>query len=461
MQAVPGLQLDEADFDDSVPTAKLERGYEEPSQRESGQNTVAGAIERALSRTSTKSNWNPGPPPDGGVKAWTAVAAAHLVIMNTWGYINSFGLFQSYYSTALSLPPSTIAWIGSIQVFLLFFIGTFTGRLTDAGYFRSIFMLGSAFQMIGIFTTSVCTTYWQLFLAQGICMGLGNGCLFCPTMSTVSTYFSKKRGLAIGMTACGSATGGLVFPAMARQMLPSVGFAWTIRAIGFVQLVGLVLASLGLKTRVPPRRTGAVVEWAAFRELEYTFYAAGSFMCFLGVYFAFYYIASFSRDIIGLSYTESLNLLLLLNGIGIIGRLVPNHLADRYGAINVFIPTATIAGICTLAWIAVSSPGGLYAWTIFYGIAAGGIQSLFPAGLSSLTTDLRKSGTRMGMVFTIASFATLTGPPIAGALITRCGGHYYGAQAFAGAVMLVGAGFMVAARLVRTRRVGGGWRVKV
>lgn len=121
------------------------------------------------------------------------------------------------------------------------------------------------------------TQYWQLFLAQGVCMGVGNGCLFCPAMATVSTYFRDRRSLAIGMTACGSATGGLVFPAMARQLLPTVGFGWTIRAIGFVQLAGLGAASCGLRTRVPPRKSGALVEWAAFRELEYTFYAAGSF----------------------------------------------------------------------------------------------------------------------------------------------------------------------------------------
>ncbi|ROW07250.1 hypothetical protein VMCG_03796 [Cytospora schulzeri] len=428
---------------------------------EGGHGVLSGVLGRVLSRTTTKSSWNPGPPPDGGLQAWTAVAAGHLVIMNTWGYINSFGVFQTYYTTSLGLPPSTISWIGSIQVFLLFFIGTFTGRLTDAGYFRATFLLGTAFQMVGIFTTSVCTEYWQIFLAQGVCMGIGNGCLFCPALATVSTYFVRRRSLAIGMAACGSATGGLVFPAMARQLLPTVGFGWTIRAIGFVQLVGLVLANVGLRTRIPPRRAGALVEWAAFEELEYTFYAAGSFTCFMGVYFAFYYLASFSRDIIGLSYTDSLNLLLLLNGIGVIGRLVPNHFADRYGAINVFIPTAIIAGICQLTWIAVASPGGLYAWTVFYGISAGGIQSLFPAGLSSLTTDLRKAGTRMGMVFTINSFATLTGPPIAGAIISRCGGQYYGAQAFAGVVMLVGGGFMVAARLARQRKLGGGWRVKV
>lgn len=131
---------------------------------------------------------------------------------------------------------------------------------------------------MGLVATSFSTTYWQLFLAQGVCMGLGNGCLFCPTVATVATYFSTRRGLAIGISACGSATGGLVFPAMARQLLGGpAGFAWTVRAVALVQAAGFVVANLVLRTRVPPRRTGALVDWAAFEELEYTFYAAGSF----------------------------------------------------------------------------------------------------------------------------------------------------------------------------------------
>ena len=128
-QAIPGVQLDESDFEDSGSHADG-ADEEDRSRRGSG---VFGGVERAISRTTSKSSFNPGPPPDGGLKAWTAVAAGHLVIMNTWGYINSFGVFQTYYATELSLPPATISWIGSIQVFLLFFIGTFTGRITDAG----------------------------------------------------------------------------------------------------------------------------------------------------------------------------------------------------------------------------------------------------------------------------------------------------------------------------------------
>lgn len=206
------------------------------------------------------------------------MACAHLVIMNTWGFINSFGVFQTYYVTALARPPSDISWIGSVQIFLLFFIGTLTGRATDAGYFRPLVLLGSAFQIVGIFTTAQATQYWQLFLSQGICMGLGNGCLFCPTMAVLSTYFDKRKMFAMGVAACGSGVGGLVYPSMVRQLLPSIGFAWTIRAIGFSQLTSLAVVISFLRTRIPPRRTGALVDWAAFKELEYTFYAAGTFL---------------------------------------------------------------------------------------------------------------------------------------------------------------------------------------
>ncbi|KAK3314196.1 major facilitator superfamily domain-containing protein [Apodospora peruviana] len=442
-----------------------------PSGGDGSGNGLARVISRALSMTSTKSNFNPGPPPDGGLEAWTAVACSHLIITNTWGFINSWGVFQSYYVSHLSRPPSDISWIGSIQIFLLFFIGTLTGRLTDAGYFRHVLVTGGIFLIVGIFTTAVAADYgyWQVFLAQGICIGLGNGFLFCPTMTIVSTYFQKKRAIAIAITASGSATGGLVFPTMMRQLLPKIGFAWTVRCMGFIVVANMIVAILFLKPRATPKRNGGGqpwVDWMAFREMEYSFYALGSFFIFLGVYFGFYYITTFSRDIIGLGYEESLNLLLVMNGVGVIGRLVPNYFADRVGPINIFVPVALIGAVCVFSWMAVNSVAGLYVWACFYGMAAGGIQSLFPAGLTSLTTDFRKTGVRMGMVFTINSFATLTGPPIAGAIITACGGKYFGAQAFAASTLLVGAGFLGAARAVKARKTTGcgsetGWLVKV
>ncbi|KAL2263950.1 hypothetical protein VTK26DRAFT_4137 [Humicola hyalothermophila] len=434
--------------------SRTRHGAEHAGDRNTdGSGMLGKVVSRVLTRASTKSSWNPGPPPDGGLKAWTAVICAHLVVMDTWGIINSFGLFQTYYTEALGRAPSDISWIGSVQIFLIFFIGALTGRLTDAGYFRHLFVVGAAFQAVGIFTASVATRYWQVLLAQGICMGLGNGCMFCPCIATVSTYFSRKRSLAIGIVACGSATGGLVFPSMVRQLAPARGFPSAMRAIGYVQVATLAVVFVFLKPRLKPRKSGPLVEWGAFKEAEYSLYAAATFSMFIGLYFAFYYIASFSRDIIGLSYTDSLNLLLVINGAGCPGRLIPNSLADRFGAINIFVPTAAIAGVCLFCWMAVTSTAGLYVWCVSYGMVAGGVQSLFPAALSSLTTDLRKAGVRIGMVFTIVSFATLAGPPISGAIITGSGGEYYGAQGFAGAALLLGTAFMAAAKVVKGRKM--------
>lgn len=160
----------------------------------------------------------------------------------------------------------------------MFFAGSIAGALTDAGYFRSTMAIGALLILIGTLTTSVSNTYWQVFLAQGICTGLGNGLMFTPTMTIISTYFSTKRAVALAIAACGSTVGGLVFPSMARMLLPTIGFGWTMRAIGLIQLVTLVAALVVVRPRVIPKIGGPFFDWGAFAIPEYSMYAFGSFL---------------------------------------------------------------------------------------------------------------------------------------------------------------------------------------
>lgn len=155
-----------------------------------------------------------------------------------------------------------------------------------------------------------------------------------------------------------------------------------------------------------------------------------------------------------MSYVDSLNLLLIINGVGTVGRLLPNIIADRCGTLTIFIPTAAASALLIFAWIPISSVNGLYVWAAICGIPIGGIQSMFPSALAALTTDLRKQGTRIGMVFTIVSFSVLTGPPTEGALISALGGQYLAAQLFAGASILLGMFLLVATRETKRRKIG-------
>ena len=217
------------------------------------------------------------PPPDGGWFAWLQTGMAHLAIINTWGTINSFGIFQTYYVTKLSRPASDISWIGSMQVFLLFLVGIFAGRLTDAGYFRAVFGMGSTLVVLGSLMASFSTTYWQLFLSQGVCIGLGMGGLFCPVMAVLSTYFHRRRNLAIGLAISGSATGGMTYPIVVRQLLPRLGFPWAMRVMAFLQLATLLVANIFLKARLRARRSGPLVEISAFEEAPYSLFTIGMF----------------------------------------------------------------------------------------------------------------------------------------------------------------------------------------
>lgn len=168
-------------------------------------------------------------------------------------------------------------------------------------------------------------------------------------------------------------------------------------------------------------------------------------------------MAQYARDGIpdGLSYPDSLNLVLIFHGVNIIGRLVPAYLANRLGVINMLIFATFFNAICGIGWIGVSSQAGVYAWTTLYAPAGGGLLSLFPSGAVSLTEDLQKVGQRMGLLFAFQAFSSLAGPPIGGAIITQTGG-YEGAQAYAAVCFMVGAIFVGVIKVLR-RRKGENW----
>lgn len=393
-------------------------------------------------------------PPDGGFTAWLQSFLMHIVFFNTWGVANGYGVFQDYYTKALNEPPSSIAWIGSVQVFFLFAIGTVSGRLTDAGYFKLIFTAGVVIQVFGLFMTSLCTQYWQIFLAQAVCLGIGNGLTFCPALAILSQYFKRNRAFAVGLAAAGAAVGGLVYPVMINRLIFSdgVSFGWTMRAMAFIVLATYIPCIIWMRPRLPPSTLGAWTDTSAFRDLPFMFFSLSMFLNFWGLYFAFFFLGTFARDRIGIE--EPINLVMVLNGVGILGRVLPTIAADRWvGMLNLVIPVSVAASLLIFCWIAVETAAGLYAFAVVYGLIAAALQALLPAVATTMTPDPSKTGTRVGMILGFVSLANLTGPAICGAIIEKSNGSYVGAQVFAATVILLGGVMALAARFAKVGAV--------
>ncbi|KAI8961930.1 putative monocarboxylate permease [Daldinia sp. FL1419] len=394
---------------------------------------------------------DPGPPPDGGARAWLQILAGHFINALTWGYSASFGVYQLYYTTTLSLPESQVSWIGSLQVFLTFFVGTLSGRSADAGYAQHTALLGSILIVVGTFMTSLATTYWQIFLAQGVCTGLGMGILYMPAIAVISSYWKKNKAMALGLSSSGSGTGSVIFPLIVQNLQSKIGFARAVQVQGYVALAFAIMINLLLRPRLPPRKSGPLVEWSAFLEPVYLLFTIGVFLMFWALYFCFFYINTYATSIIGLAPEEAVNLLVVITAVGIPVRPLLGFAADRYfGALSTLIIALSILGVLLYSWIAVRAVAGLYVWSVFYGLATGAAQGIFVAGLASLTTDLSKMGTRFGMVCSTSAFASLAGPPTAGALIQSENGGFTKAQVWAGTVTLAAALFIFAAKWRQT-----------
>ncbi|CAJ2508971.1 Uu.00g139970.m01.CDS01 [Anthostomella pinea] len=410
---------------------------------------TSNVLSRCASRITTRDLPEAPPPPDGGLHAWLQVAMGWLVIFTTWGYVNSFGAFQTYYTSTLPVPASTVSWIGSIQVFLTLGIGVFSGRLLDAGLFLPTFMVGATIQVLGMFLMSIATEYWHLMLTQGVLTGIGGGIFFTPSLALVSTYFDKRRGLAIGLATTGNSAGGMIYPFVVRQLIPAIGFAWTARVLAFINLSCLAVVLIFMRPRLPPRKAGPAVDCSAFKEPVYAGFVAGLFFLMWANYYTFYYIASFGTEILNLPYSTASILVIILNGAGLPFRVLPPLVADRVGPINVLLPVALIWVVVAWCWLAVRSVPGYYVFTVFYGIVSGGFQCLIPTTVASITMHLDTVGTRLGMAFGIVSFAALTGPPLGGAIQADSGGSFTGSQVWASVATTVAFGLFVAVRLYR------------
>ncbi|KAI0311456.1 hypothetical protein OF83DRAFT_1030937, partial [Amylostereum chailletii] len=117
---------------------------------------------------------------DGGPHAWRTLIGGWLVLLTTFGYTTVFGVFQDIYTRSQAASVSRISWIGSTQLFFIFILALPAGKLLDMGYFRQTTLVGSLIYVFSIFMLSLAHTdqYYQIYLSQGLGMGIGAGILY-------------------------------------------------------------------------------------------------------------------------------------------------------------------------------------------------------------------------------------------------------------------------------------------
>lgn len=104
-----------------------------------------------------------------------------------------------------------------MQLFLMFFLSQPVGMMVDMFGPRTVLIPTSILAVAGLIGLSFARQYWQIFLAQSLCFGLGAAGIFVPGLVAASQYFKTKRALAVGIVASGSSVGKYSLSDMARH----------------------------------------------------------------------------------------------------------------------------------------------------------------------------------------------------------------------------------------------------
>jgi MFS family permease len=370
------------------------------------------------------------------------IVGANLLYFNSFGLVNCYGIFQAYWKTTVIPHESDarVAWIGSLGAWLLFFVGFLSGPLFDAGYLRLLLAGSTFFVTLGLMMTSLCDEYWQFMLAQGLCLGIGMGLGLTPSITLPMTWYPTPAGraMSMGIVTTSSSFGGIVYSVMFHYIERQSGWRWAVRAIAFVALGTNLCGSTLLKYKEKPASRRKLIDMSIVHEFDYMVMIVGVSFVLMSVYtpaiwIQLYWLFSGHDS----DATVFFWLIPIMLAGGLPGRLVPNGLAIKFGAYNMFLVVALCCTILNLCWIAVHSRGAIITFAVFYGFFNGGVMSLTgPAAMSAAPTQ-HNMATRIGMASGFGSFGILAGLPLNGQILWSTD-DYLGTQLFSGITILVG-----------------------
>ncbi|KAI4868690.1 MFS general substrate transporter [Hypoxylon rubiginosum] len=425
---VPGSPSEHIDEKSQLPSLNLESKSNEnlnAARDDESRNVHTHAVENAAAPSSSSEAGDDGDDdldfPEGGLQAWLVVASSFCCMVSVYGIINCTAVFESYFSThqLVGYDSSTIGWIFSVYLFIVFFFGIQVGPVFDRHGPRWLVAVGSLLVVASQLLLGLCNTYYQILLTYSVLGGLGGALLNIPAYGVIAHFFKARRGFATGVAATAGSIGGVVFPIYLQAVIPRLGFAWSTRIIGFVLLFLSAVANLLVRSRLPPSRhpMSVMPDWSLFKDLKFSFCCAGIWFMEWGIFTPLTYIVSYAAAH-GQDPNDAYTLLALLNAGSFLGRFLPGFLADRWGRFNVITLTNALCVVTILAlWLpAGDSRALLIAFAVLFGFASGSNLGLYPVCIGQLC-GARDYGRFFSTAMMVGSFGTLTSLPIAGALL--------------------------------------------
>ena len=348
---------------------------------------------------------------------WVVVAVFFVSGITLYGIHFSFGIFFKSIEGEFNLTRAATSAILSANLLLAGLYSFFAGWALDRYGPKIVVLLMGVFTGLSLLSTSQTGSSWQLFITYSLLLAMGTGALFVVPMSTVSRWFDKKRGLALGMASSGVGLGPLVIAPFATYLIAN--FSWRVAYIVIGLIAWLIVIPLSALLKGNPHEIGALPDGVktlpkdaeskggiiqptglsllrAFRTRSLWLFMFIWVLYASNIFLVFTHLVPHATDI-GYSAMEAAAVVSLIGGTAIAGRVVLGTVSDRMGRKVTSIICALLQAGAMIWLLWANDLWMFYLFALVYGFAFGGMSPVM-AALISDTFGLGRIGAILGML---------------------------------------------------------------
>lgn len=359
---------------------------------------------------------------------YIVVSAAFLALVMTWGTIYCFGIFFKPVLLEFGWTRAATSGAYSLAFMLSGFFAIFVGRFSDRFGPRIVVTTCGLLLASGYLLTSQISTIWQLYLFYGI-VGIGSSGAYVPSISALSRWFVKRRGLMTGIAMAGIGLGTMVMSPLANWLISNYGWRTSYIVVGIVVLVSVTLAAQFLqrdpaKMGMAPYGEDVVEQQSLSSENRgFSFQKAirtKQFWMLCAMFtFAEYCVHNVNVHIVphttdlAISAANAANILAIIGAMSVSARVIMGAVGDRASNKLAAIVCFVIM-LVSLVWLLFARE--LWAFRLFafaFGFAYGSYQPLISLVIAD-SFGLSSLGVILGAITFVIMTGAAVGPVLAG-----------------------------------------------
>jgi MFS family permease len=382
-----------------------------------------------------------------GYDGWRVALASSVGVFVSFASIlvYTFGIFLKPLTDEFSWSREAVSAAFSIAAITVAVCSPPLGYLLDRLGPRRVILpcltvFGFALASLSLLSAHIWHLY-AVFLVLGI---VGNGTAQMAYSRAVTSWFDRRRGIALGLVMSGGAIGAMALPPAAEALIRVVGWRGAYLVLGAsVLAIGVPVVATLVRER-PVRGTGSYSATASGARVGEAL-ASRAFWILVVVLFgssiaqngAIAHLAALLSDR-GVSASGGALALSAMGGASLAGRLLTGWMLDRFFAARVSFGLLAVAALGTFLLSGAESLGTGVAAAVLIGFGMGGEADVTPYLLSRYF-GLRSFSALYALTWTFYAVAGAIGPVLMGKAFDSTGSYESLLVQLAAAMVIVAA----------------------